>query len=57
MGHIVPFMQDPARFDEPQENEHSREGNEREAIRRENEYRRHVGLPLVPPNLTLPSEH
>lgn len=56
MGHIVPYMADPGRFDGSQGDESSQE-NEREAIQQENEYRRHVGLPLVPPNLIFPSEH
>ena len=42
MGHIIPVLLNPALATR------SVEDAEPEAIRQENEYRRHVGLPLVP---------
>lgn len=48
LGHIVPVMRDPPLIELVRESQKLREENERDAIKIENEYRKHVGLPLVP---------
>jgi hypothetical protein len=42
MGHIVPALLDPSEIYNPSND------NEPKAVRQENDYRKHVGLPLVP---------
>ena len=52
IGHILPVLQDPGLVKRIGESLRLRDENERSAVQRENEYRRHVGLPLVPEEFT-----
>lgn len=51
MGHILPILRDPDLLERIRRDLRLKLENERSAVQQENEYRRHVGLPLVPEDI------